>query len=206
MYAVISPTAISRIPRHLTYALAWLSLGFLVPAAACHAQAMAMPAVTQFPLFAKILSYDRQLTRRANGEIVVGILYQSRFRPSLNAGEMVLSAIQHGSVRTISGIPVRAVLVDISGGEEVAEAIASSGANVLYVTPLRTVDVGDIHTVTKRMHLVSMTGVPEYVGEGIALGIDLRDDQPLILINIRAAMEEGADLSSQVLKVAKILP
>ena len=193
------------IPRHITRSL-WLAcMALCLRGSDCLSQTMALPAGTQFPLFAKILSYDRQLNQRANGAIVVGILYQSRFHLSLSASEKVLSAIQDGPVRTISGIPVRAVLIDVNLSENMEDAIAASGANVLYVTPLRSIDIDDIRAITMRLHLVSMTGVPEYVGEGIALGIDVSDERPLILINVRAAAEEGADLSSQVLKVAKII-
>jgi hypothetical protein len=193
------------IARHTPRSL-WLPfLALCLHSTDSPAQTMALPAGTQFPLFAKILSYDRQLNQRANGEIVVGILYQSHFHLSMSAGEKVLSAIQNGPVKTISGIPVRAVLIDVSHSENLEDAIAASGANVLYVTPLRSIDIEDIRAITRRHRLVSMTGVPEYVGEGIALGIDVSDERPLILINVRAAAEEGADLSSQVLKVAKII-
>ena len=196
----------SWIVRHRTVELAGFCMAMLLCGVECRAQAMSLPATTQFPLFAKILTYDRNLDHRAKGGIVVGILYQGRFHLSLNAAEMLLSAIQNGSVRTITGIPVRGVLVDIAGVENLEGVVASSGANVLYVTPLRAIDIGSIRTICKRMKLLSMTGVPEYVEEGIALGIDIADDRPLIMINIRAAVEGGSDLSSQVLKVARIIP
>ena len=47
--------------------------------------------------------------------------------------------------------------------------------------------------------------MPEYVEEGIAVGIGLRNMRPLILINLEAARAEGAAFSSQLLSLARIV-
>jgi hypothetical protein len=52
---------------------------------------------------------------------------------------------------------------------------------------------------------MTFSGVPEYVEEGISVGIDVKNNKPLIVINIKSAKLEGIDFNSQLLKIAKIL-
>jgi hypothetical protein len=47
--------------------------------------------------------------------------------------------------------------------------------------------------------------VPDYVGAGCAVGIGTEGEKPLIIINLPAAKAEGADFSSQLLQLAKVI-
>lgn len=76
---------------------------------------------------------------------------------------------------------------------------------VVYVTPLRSVDVAEIARISRSRGLRTVTGVPEYVEEGIAVGIGERKARPLIIINLRGARAEGSDFSSQLLNLARIV-
>ena len=88
---------------------------------------------------------------------------------------------------------------------QVQWAVLASGADVLYITPMRAVDLGSITKQTRAAARVTLTGVPEYVDAGIAVGVDLQGERPRILINLAAARAEGADFDSRLLKLAKIV-
>jgi hypothetical protein len=53
--------------------------------------------------------------------------------------------------------------------------------------------------------VVTLASVPAYVGAGLAIGVALRDGRPHILINLAASRLEGADLASELLKLATIV-
>ena len=83
--------------------------------------------------------------------------------------------------------------------------LTETNANIVYVAPLRAVDVGDIGRITRQRDIRSVTGIPGYVDLGIAVGIGLRNRRPLIIINLEAARAEGAAFSSQLLSLARIV-
>jgi len=51
----------------------------------------------------------------------------------------------------------------------------------------------------------TLTGIPEYVEQGLAIGIDNVRDRPSIVVNVAESRREGVDLSAQVLKLARVL-
>ena len=65
--------------------------------------------------------------------------------------------------------------------------------------------IDNIIDISRREKIITLTGVPEYVNMGLAVGIDIRENRPQIVINMSAAKAEGADFSSQLLKLSKIV-
>jgi hypothetical protein len=50
-----------------------------------------------------------------------------------------------------------------------------------------------------------VTGVPDYVRRGVAVGIGVVQDKPQVLINLAAARAEGSDFDASLLRIATIL-
>ena len=57
----------------------------------------------------------------------------------------------------------------------------------------------------REMRLPAYTGVPEYLSAGLAVSLDLRDDKPRILVNLKASKDAGAEFRSQMLSLARIV-
>jgi hypothetical protein len=184
-------------------AAALLALLRGVPAA--RAQEMAVPPPIQASLFAKILTFDRNLKARAGKEIRIGVLYQKKVRSSLEAQEEFLRAMCGDPDRKIDGMAVKCVAIEWAGAPEVDAAVVREGIRVLYVAPLRAVAIEEIVAISRARKITTLTGVPEFVEKGIALGIALRAERPLILVHLAAARAEGADFNSQLLKLARVL-
>jgi hypothetical protein len=83
--------------------------------------------------------------------------------------------------------------------------LVQSRARVLYVSPLRGIDISDIIRVSRETGVTTITGVPRYVDEGIAIGLDLKADRPEIVVNLEGARAEGADFTAQLLKLARVV-
>ena len=166
---------------------------------------MAVPIDVQHPLFLKILSYDRKLPARVGSEIVIGIAYQSRYRPSVAARDELARVMETTSVRSVKDIPVRYVAIELSSSKALAQSIKEHGVDVLYVCPLRAFESEAIALQSRSAGITTLTGMPDYVEAGLAIGVDLKDGRPEILVNLSAAKAEGAELSAKLLKLARIV-
>jgi len=166
------------------------------------AQEMEIPVAVQVPLFLKVISFDRQLRARGQTEYVVAVAYQSGNRASVDARDEVLRSLK-ADRPTVLGLPVRIVAVDLDH-ESLAECLRMHGASLLYITPLRAVDVGALTATAGTAGVTTVTGVPQYVAQGVAVGVRLQRDRPRILINLQGARLQGADFAAELLKLADV--
>ncbi|MCK4591646.1 MAG: YfiR family protein, partial [Candidatus Latescibacteria bacterium] len=84
-------------------------------------------------------------------------------------------------------------------------AVSRNNIDILYVAPLRALGVKTITGVSRAKRILTLTGVPDYVESGLAVGIGIKGEKPRVIINSPAAKAEGADFSSQLLKLAKVI-
>jgi hypothetical protein len=169
------------------------------------AQTVDVPVEQQYILFMKILSFDKNLKDRAGNEIIIGILYQKNYKISLDTKDILMKTYNNSTKKDIINIPVKFVPIDIDETTDLNIAITKNGISVFYVTPLRAARLSSIIDLARSKQIRTMTGVPDYVVSGIALGIGAKGGKPLILVNLSAAKAEGANLNSQLLKLAKII-
>ena len=59
--------------------------------------------------------------------------------------------------------------------------------------------------VSRAKKVITLTSVPDYVESGLAVGIGVKGGKPRIIINLPAAKAEGANFSSQLLRLAKVI-
>ncbi len=183
--------------------IAVLCAGFLVLGSGT--RDMVAPMDVQYPLFLKILTFDRKLDRRAGKEIVIGIIYQERVRASWLAKDEFLDAMENSPIKRIKDIPVRAVPIALDDGGTIEEELVGEAIDVLYVTPLRAHDIRKITRLSQARRLLTLTGVPEYVDAGLSVGIGISGDTPEILVNLESAKKEGADLHASLLRLARLV-
>ena len=108
--------------------------------------------------------------------------------------------------RQIAGVPFRCVPIDWDGSKDIADALKRERIQILYVAPLRSVSIEMLAAAARAGGIHTWTGIPEYVERGLAVGIGLRGERPLVLVNLTAARAEGSDLSSQLLSIARVIP
>lgn len=175
----------------------------VLPATRAGAQDMDVPVGTQVSVLVKVIGFDRQLPVRAPAEIVIGIAFQGGSRTSRVAREearRVFAAVRGG----INGVPIRVESIDLDD-ERLDAALRRLAPTFLYVTPLRAADIDAIVVASRAARVTTMTGVARYVARGVAIGVALHDARPRILVNLEAARLEGADLASELLKLATIV-
>jgi YfiR/HmsC-like len=171
-----------------------------------HAQEMDAPAEIQVSLLYKILTFDRKLGDRAPGnDIVIAIVYQNGYRASVVAREQVGSALERLKDSTIAGHPVHWVALELESDAALKAALLRNRVDVIYVAPLRGVEMSHIIGTARESGITTFTGVPRYVEQGLALGIGISRERPQIIVNLPAARAEGSDFNAQLLRVARLV-
>ena len=186
----------------------------LVAIALCGANAGAAPngfedesglsVAVQFPLILKILQFDRNLAARAGDEVVIAAVYQGRYRASMRVRDDVHQAAESSRGQRVADLPVRIVDIDIEQ-TDLKSALQSLGVDVVYVAPLRAMDIASITEVTRELGVATVTGVEDYVHEGISVGLGVRQEKPCVLVNLDASKAEGVDFSSRLLSLAQLV-
>jgi hypothetical protein len=199
----MSPLMIFRLARHGRRCAIAVLIGVTCAStpAAAYAQDMDVPVHIQIALFLKVLTFDRNLVVSPASEIVVGVVFQSGYRSSVNAKNVAMTALQvTGNPRTI-----RAIAIDLDR-ESLLTALSRYRPSVLYVAPLRSVEIGDLATTARNANVTTLTGVAQYISLGLAVSVRLQGERPKLVINAEAAKLEGADFSAELLKLAQIWP
>ena len=170
----------------------------------CHAQEIAVPVNLQAALFSKVLPFNRTLHSRTKGKIVIGIVCQDRFKFSRSVRDEFFDAMSKLPPDEIAALQFQLVAIDIDK-TRLEPSIVNDSIDVLYIAPLRAVDLGEIASISRTKQVLTLTGVPEYVQAGLSVGIGTKAGKPQILINLKAAKLEHADFNSQFLKIGKIV-
>jgi hypothetical protein len=168
------------------------------------AQEMVVPVKLQIVLLLKTLNYDRNLKQRVNDGLVIAVCYEQGYERSVKVKDELLSVVKASSLDEFGEVPLRFVPIDVQR-TPFADSLSVKKVDVLYVAPLHKVSIDTITTVSRTNKITTLTGIPDYVDLGLSVGIGLQEEKPKIIVNLPAAEAEGADFSSQLLKLAKII-
>jgi len=142
------------------------------------AQEMAVPANLQAALFKKIFAFDK--TVQAKGSASVVILSTDG------------SADEIAAAFSSAGINAKVVKGNSVPG----------GANIVYVMP----GVASPKAQCAQKGVLSISGVTSYVESGkVSIGLMVEGGKPKIVINLAQLKAEGQELSSDLLKIAKVI-
>jgi YfiR/HmsC-like len=179
--------------------LLWASsAGFLWP------QSLGIDTVSQYRIYLKVLSFDREFKARAGDRLVIGILYAKASRDSRQAKENFARAVAAGPA-DFEGLPVSTVPIEHGREDAIEAALAAGAVNVLYVTPLMPYDVAPVSAACRARHVPSFTGVPEYVRSGLSVSFGMKGSGAEIFINLRNSRAEGSDFSSRLLDMVTVV-
>ena len=183
---------------------ACLSLAALVPGPGVEAQEMPVPMETQVTILSSLWAEDRAHAERLEGGLTIAVAYQPRFRASLLAKEE-FENLAFTRLRLPEGTALRIVAVDVTEVSALDRALSEDGVDIVYVAPLRAVDLAQLAAITRAHKTLTSTGVPDYVQAGLSIGLEVAEDKPKPLINREGAEAEGARFSSRVLRYARLV-
>jgi hypothetical protein len=206
MIAARPPRSPHRLRAGSRLRVRWGTLALLVSVSTAATPTMPMPVPpdVQVLLVPKVLEFERGLSGRPGDELVIGVAYQPGFRESLVAMESLLAAARAQPEATAHGRRLRWLPVPITTGADLIRALPKLDVDVLYFAPMRAVPLDRLATAAGDRRLISVTGVPAYVHEGVIVGFGERGGRPRIMVNLEAARSAGVNFSAQLLQLADI--
>jgi hypothetical protein len=165
-----------------------------------------IPVDLQAKLFLTALTYDKNLEKRANTQLDIGILY---FPWSVQSKEEALSFSKNLEMfkdKKISGRNFSVLLLTYNGDGGFKEKIADKHVDVLFIAGGEEPMVREAIKVTQAEKILSCTSRAKYVTTcGVTMAVGLKDNKPKIYLNLSSAKREGADFSAKFLRVAEIV-
>jgi hypothetical protein len=162
-----------------------------------------VPVQLQMELLVKVAGYDKNLPARARGVVRVLLLTRRDDAQSKNVAQQAARAL---SGKSVKNFPVEVSEQVYADGASLAKAVKERGIAIMYATP--GFAPGDMQNIGKALGGVSVLSagaLARFVENGVAVCFDLVGGKPKLLIHLRRAREQGVDLSSQVLKLARVI-
>jgi hypothetical protein len=164
---------------------------------------VAVPVPLQMDLLLKVAGYDRNLPARARGTVRTMILTKRDDSRSKNVGEQAARAL---SGKDVKGMPTEIVTQLFSDGPGLTERVRDGRVSILYAAS--GFGARELLTISRSLaglSVLSSGALAHFVETAVALSFDLVGGKPKLLVNVRRAREQGVDLSSQVLRLAKVI-
>lgn len=165
---------------------------------------MAVSADSQLALLLKVLTADRNSPAPRGAPLSLGIVFEADVPASRRAKDGMADAIRRwNSFR--GNTAVLLVSIDVGSSGALASLDAVGRPRALWVAPLRDLPVQRISAVSRARKILTVTGVPSYVEAGLAVGFEARQGGTRVVVNRGASIAEGADFSSKLLSLARIV-
>jgi hypothetical protein len=150
------------------------------------AQTPSVPLPLQGTILQKIFSYDRTLEHR-----IPKVLIVASDLSDPQAGELKATLTRLGStavITTAAAMPAQA-----------------AGAAAVYFMPGQLTDLLSRTCIQHR--LLSVSGMPSWAEQGrVSIAIGLAGGKAEIVVNLKRSKEEAHDLSSRLLRLARVIP
>lgn len=144
----------------------------------------------------KSLTAERALVPASPSRITIGVILDPESAASLRSAESMRREFLAAEDQL--GRPIRVSMIEIS-----ERGMADpEGLDVVYVTPVRPGMIEQIVDWTRRHRLISFTGVQAFVEQGLVVGVGPSGQ---IVVNRTASKAIGAEFSSRLLRVARVI-
>jgi hypothetical protein len=165
-----------------------------------------VPAAKRAVVMLRILAYDHEIARRADGDTIpIAVVYRAGADASEAEANQVAEAIHDlGRELTVAGRSIQVVALPSSGGD-VAELLAKNRAKVVWLCTGLERDLDAVIAATRKQKALSFSAGDALVKRGVAIGLARRGDKLAILVDLVAARQEGAALSSALLALVEVV-
>jgi hypothetical protein len=152
----------------------------------------------------RVLAYDRALRARAGAEVRVAVVFRPGHPASERERDELLAAFSELEARAVvAGLPVRADAVPYDGGADLVARLSAPRAAALYACAGLEDHAPAIAVAARTARLLTAAGARGPVEQGLAVGLVDRGNRAGLLVNVRAALDQGIDLDSALLAVAE---
>jgi YfiR/HmsC-like len=156
-------------------------------------------------ILVRALTYDDNLKKRMGGELIIAVAGRRDVQASETCSGGMYEAFSALRNIRVLGAPLRVVQHWYSSGDALTAAVASQGIDVIYVCEGLDNEVGVIVDIARKQQVLSMAASEALIVRGVALGVVIAESKPTLLVNLTSAKSSGAALSTDLLRVAKVI-
>jgi len=165
-----------------------------------------VPLDLQAKLFLTALTYDKNLEKRADALLTIGIVYFPDAPHSKKEAEDFSKTLQAFKDKKISGRSFKTALFTFNGNSELKKKIAEEEIDVVFITRGEKEQIKQLLRLTQSEQILSCTSNAAHVTScGVTMAVGLKDNKPKIYLNLSSAKHEGADFSAKFLRIAEIV-
>ena len=192
--------------RAAVHLLALWSIAALLALPAARAAEPGVPFDAQVKLLCAALSYEQTIQADTKAPLTIGILYFPGVPQSQDRAEQFSRAFSAFKDKTISGRPLNTVVMAFAGVDALSKQLSGHTIHVLYIADGTKEVCRDVTRITQAAHVLSLTSDVALVSDcGVTMAVGLENNKPRIYLNLPAALAEGADFSSKLLRVVTII-
>jgi len=179
-----------------------LILCFFLTFAPNKTNAEEVPLNLQAAIFFRVLSYDNSIKNKA-GKLTISIVIDKK---TTGKKAQLLKGFNALKGKTIFNKVININVIEVSSPDQLANQINSRKSDILYVA-----DGADKGIINKLVSIATKTkkttigGSEQLAKMGFAIGLAIENGKPKIIVNLKAALAQGMQLSSKVLRLAKVL-
>ena len=181
-----------------------LLLVFVLSSQISFGQRVKAPINLQLRIIPKILSLEKNLAQSTEKYFIISILYSKEQRNSAQVFESFTKSVNELGI-AIKDKEATVIPFDISSKGSFRSFVKDNKIKLLYITPIRGIDISEITKICKEEGVLTITGVEEYSINQVSVVLSLEDNKLQIMINQKSSKQEGADFSSRLLRIAKLI-
>lgn len=192
---------ITRLPIHAVAILLFV----LISSRPAQAADDLLPS-KQAALLLRVLPYDQNFQLRAPQAVTVAVIHREGSAISETYRLDMIAALRDlARGMQIQSLPIQIISIGYSNSEAFAAAIARQKLSAVYVCPGLEDVLDSISELSRKNKILSFSGRETEVRDRISIGLLRRGSRPALIVNLRAAMAEGADLHPDLLALSEVL-
>jgi hypothetical protein len=181
-------------------------IGAVLLAAAARAQAAELDAEQRVKILLRVLAYDRQLeARQDRGKLFVAVLFAAKDKGSVQEKDAVLAALGKLKALKVKGLALDFAAIAYTDPEAVTAALGTRRAAALYVCGGLAPALGAVRDLAVKSRIATMSGSEPFTRSGLAFAAVQKGEKGEIIVNLRAAKEQGLDLDAALLRLAVVI-
>ncbi len=165
-----------------------------------------LDAVQRAKVLLRVLTYDRNLTSRLDGNnVVVKILFNPKNSASRSEKKAIVRAFTSLKSVSIKGNNLQVSEIAFSSAGDLKAVLSGGKVAAVYVCAGLESKLSGIRSATRSAKVASISGFEEMVRKGLSIAAVEVDGKGKIIVNLRSAKAEGMKLESSVLRLADVI-
>lgn len=162
--------------------------------------AQGVPENLQAAIFFKVLAYDYNIQSKAGNQVTIAIITDSK---TSSREQTILEGFSKIKGQQLGGKTIDVIVVKVANPASLGDA---AKGDILYLpegSDEKTIQA--VLAFAEKGKHATLGGSETLANKGCAIGLAVEAGKPKIVINLPASQAQGMNLSSKVLRLAKVI-